>query len=57
MVKHLMAENKEAHMTTERPLGSSYVLEDVIGRGAMGQVWRGGTETATSWRSSCFVLS
>ena len=28
-------------MTTERPLGSSYMLEDVIGRGAMGQVWRG----------------
>jgi serine/threonine protein kinase len=28
-------------MTTERPLGSSYVLQDVIGRGAMGQVWRG----------------
>lgn len=28
-------------MTTERPLGSSYVLEEVIGRGAMGQVWRG----------------
>jgi hypothetical protein len=28
-------------MTTERPLGSAYVLQDVIGRGAMGQVWRG----------------
>jgi Protein kinase domain len=28
-------------MTTERPLGSSYILEDFIGRGAMGQVWRG----------------
>jgi serine/threonine protein kinase len=28
-------------MTTEHPLGSSYVLQDVIGRGAMGQVWRG----------------
>jgi len=28
-------------MTPERPLGSSYMLEDVIGRGAMGQVWRG----------------
>src|SRR5664279_77976 len=28
-------------MTTERPLGSSYMLEDVVGRGAMGQVWRG----------------
>ena len=28
-------------MTTERSLGSSYILEGVIGRGAMGQVWRG----------------
>jgi serine/threonine protein kinase len=28
-------------VTTERPLGSSYVLEEIIGRGAMGQVWRG----------------
>ncbi len=28
-------------MNTERPLGSSYILEDVIGHGAMGQVWRG----------------
>jgi serine/threonine protein kinase len=28
-------------MTSERSLGSSYVLEDVIGRGSMGQVWRG----------------
>src|SRR5674476_605681 len=28
-------------MTPERPLGSSYMLEDVIGRGTMGQVWRG----------------
>jgi len=28
-------------MTDERSLGSSYILEDVIGRGAMGQVWRG----------------
>ena len=28
-------------MTNERSLGSSYILEDVIGRGAMGQVWRG----------------
>jgi serine/threonine protein kinase len=28
-------------VATERPLGSSYVLEDIIGRGAMGQVWRG----------------
>ena len=28
-------------MTTERTLGSSYILEVVIGRGAMGQVWRG----------------
>ena len=36
-----MAENEEAQMTTERPLGSSYMLEDVMGRGAMGQVWRG----------------
>ena len=28
-------------MTTERLLGNSYVLEDIIGCGAMGQVWRG----------------
>lgn len=28
-------------MNAERPLGSSYILEDVIGHGAMGQVWRG----------------
>jgi hypothetical protein len=28
-------------MASERPLGSSYVLQEVIGRGAMGQVWRG----------------
>jgi serine/threonine protein kinase len=28
-------------VTTERPLGSLYVLEEVIGGGAMGQVWRG----------------
>jgi hypothetical protein len=28
-------------MASERPLGSSYVLQDVIGGRAMGQVWRG----------------
>jgi hypothetical protein len=28
-------------VTTERLLGSSYVLEEIIGRGAMGQVWSG----------------
>src|ERR1035438_664086 len=38
---HQACKDREAPITAERPLGSSYVLQDVIGRGAMGQVWRG----------------
>ncbi len=36
-------------MTTERRLGSSYVLEKPLGRGASGEVWSGRDDSGSRW--------